>query len=192
MSASIWNPGTSLQTATGNGTISEVVHLTQGQTAVPITLYNYTIVAKSLFVYINGVLQIVSYDYVETSTTSITLTNPATAGDICELVGVINLVNVVTNVYDSAEIDITSAATVNIGVARSNFIRITGTSTINSFGTSFRGPLFIRFAGELTIVASASMIMPDAANLITFAGMNIIVTPKASAGVADGWIITVR
>lgn len=86
MAASIWNPGSAIQTATGNGTVSEIVTLSAAQTLVPITLYNYTIGAKALFVYLNGVLQVLGSDYLETSTTSITLTNPATLNDVCELV----------------------------------------------------------------------------------------------------------
>lgn len=192
MAASIWNPGSAIQTATGNGTVSEIVTLSAAQTLVPITLYNYTIGAKALFVYLNGVLQVLGSDYLETSTTSITLTNPATLNDVCELVGVINLVNVVTNVYDSTEVDIASGVTTDIGATRSNFLRVTGTTTINSFGTNFRGPIFVRFASALVLTYGPSLLLPGAVNMTIAVGDNIIATPKATAGVADGWIVTRR
>ena len=192
MSASIWNPGSAVQTATGNGTVTETIPLTAGQILIPITLFTYSVGAKALFVYLNGVLQVLTLDYIETNQTSITLVNPAILGDTIELVGIINLVQVATNVYDSVEQDLASAVTCNIGALRTNFIQITGTVGISSFGTNFRGPIFIRFSGVLTITNGPALQLPSGINIVTTVGMNVIVTPKASAGAADGWILTVR
>jgi len=192
MSASIWNPGVSVQTATGNGTVTELVNLVQDQTLVNISLFSYTPGAKSLFVYKGGVLQVLGVDYIESSNTSITLTSPAEANDPLELVGIINLVQIVTNSYDSAEQDIASALTTDIGNVKSNFIQITGGTNISSFGTNFRGPIFIRFSGVLTLQNGPALQLPGGVNLTTAIGMNIIVTPKASSGVAFGWIVSVR
>ena len=192
MSASIWNPGSTVQAATGNGTVSETISLSVGQTIIPITLFTYTVGVKSLFVYLNGVLQILASDYTETNQTSITLISPATSGDILEFVGIINLVQVITNTYDSVEQDVASQVTTDIGAVRTNFIQITGTTNISSFGSNFRGPIFIRFSGVLTITNGPSLQLPGGVNLATTIGMNILVTPKATSGAASGWIVSVR
>lgn len=192
MSASIWNPGSLTQEATGNGTVTEDFTLLAGQTLVSLTTYTYTPGASALKVFLNGVLQVIASDYIETSNSSITLINPATAGDTLECLGIINLVQVTTNVYDSVERDLSSAVTCDIGALRTNFIQITGAVGISSFGINFRGPIFIRFAGVLTITNGPALKLPGEINLTTTVGMNVVVTPKASAGAADGWILTVR
>jgi hypothetical protein len=87
------------------------------------------------------------------------------------------------------EVDVASAATTDIGLQNSNFLRITGTTTITSFGTNYRGPRFIRFAGAVTLTNSASLILPGGINYTTVAGDVLIAVPKATAGVADGWVI---
>jgi hypothetical protein len=58
-------------------------------------------------------------------------------------------------------IDIASAATVNLATVGSNHARVTGTTTITSFGTSDAGVTkVVRFAGALTITYNAtSMIL---------------------------------
>lgn len=71
----------------------------------------------------------------------------------------------------SAEVDVASGATTDIGAANSAFVRITGTTTITSFGANYNGPRFIRFAGALTLTHNASsLILPGAANITTVAG----------------------
>ena len=193
MAASIWNPGSTTQEATGNGTVSETVPTILGQTLIPITLFTYTQGAKALFVYLNGVLQILNVDYTETSETSITLTAPTTdINDVVTVVGIINLVNVATNTYDSVELDIAVNTTTDIGAPRSSFIRVVGAGTINSFGINFRGPIFVRFSAGCTLVSGSALILPGGVNLVVTSTTYLIVTPKATLGVADGWIVTVR
>lgn len=86
------------------------------------------------------------------------------------------------------EADLASAATTDIGSQNTNFLRITGTTTITSFGTTYRGPRFVRFAGALTLTHNAStLILPTGANITTAAGDRAIIAPKATAGTADGW-----
>jgi hypothetical protein len=85
------------------------------------------------------------------------------------------------------EADLASAATTDIGLQNTNFLRVTGTTTITSFGTNYNGPRFLRFAGVLTLTNSATLILPGAANITTVAGDTLIAIPKATAGTADGW-----
>jgi hypothetical protein len=87
------------------------------------------------------------------------------------------------------ETDVASAATTDIGVQNSNFLRITGTTSITSFGTNYRGPRFIRFAGAVTLTNSATLVLPRGVNITTVAGDTMIVVPGATAGVADKWIV---
>lgn len=84
------------------------------------------------------------------------------------------------------EVDVASAATTDIGVQNSNFIRITGTTTITSFGTNYRGPRFVRFGGALTLTHNATtLILPTGANITTAAGDRAIITPIGNP--ASGW-----
>lgn len=65
--------------------------------------------------------------------------------------------------------DIARAATTSIGAATGNFVHLTGTTTITSFGTGTAGQIrYIRFAGAGTLTHNAtSLILPGAANITT-------------------------
>lgn len=68
-------------------------------------------------------------------------------------------------------VDVASAGTTNIGAASSANVRITGTTTITSFGTAPAGTLRrLRFAGALTLTYNAtSLNLPKNANIVTSA-----------------------
>ena len=85
------------------------------------------------------------------------------------------------------EQDLASAATTDIGAQLTNFLRITGTTTITSFGTNYKGPRFLRFEGAVTLTNSSTLILPGGSNITTAAGDCLIVVPKATLGTADGW-----
>jgi hypothetical protein len=87
------------------------------------------------------------------------------------------------------EVDLASAATTDIGVQSTNFIRVTGTTTITSFGTNYNGPKFMRFAGAVTLTNSSTLILPGGANFTTSVGDVLIACPKATSGVNDGWYV---
>lgn len=86
--------------------------------------------------------------------------------------------------------DIASAATVDIGAQNTSFLRMTGTTTVTSFGTNYRGPRFITFEGSLTLTNSSTLVLPGNANITTAAGDTLIVIPGATAGTADKWVVT--
>jgi len=78
--------------------------------------------------------------------------------------------NKIPIVYNGGpEVDAASASTTDIGAVFSNNVRITGTTTINSFGTSIAGTIIKgRFTGILTLTYNAtSMILPTGANIVT-------------------------
>lgn len=88
------------------------------------------------------------------------------------------------------EADIASASTCDIGAQNTNFLRVTGTTTITSFGTSYNGPRFLRFEGILTLTHnSTTLVLPTGASITTAAGDTAIAVPKASAGTANGWVV---
>ena len=87
------------------------------------------------------------------------------------------------------ETNIASAATTEIGTPNTNFLRVTGSTTITSFGTNYRGPRFLRFEDALTLTNSSTLILPSNADYTTAAGDVLIALPKATAGTADGWYV---
>lgn len=85
----------------------------------------------------------------------------------------------------TAEVDVASAATTDVGAANSSLVRVTGTTTITSFGTNYTGPRLIRFAGILTLTHNATtLILPGGANITTAAGDTCIAAPIGSSA---GW-----
>lgn len=67
---------------------------------------------------------------------------------------------------------IPSAASIDLGAATSNYVIITGTTTITSLGTVAQGAeRLLRFTGSLTLTHNAtSLILPNGANITTAAG----------------------
>lgn len=72
---------------------------------------------------------------------------------------------------DQAQADVASATTTDIGAATTNFVRVTGTTTITGLGTVAAGVWrMVRFAGALTLTHSGTaLILPSAANITTAA-----------------------
>ncbi len=87
--------------------------------------------------------------------------------------------------------DIASAATTDIGAQNTNFLRVTGNTTITSFGSNFKGPRFLVFEGAVTLTNSSTLVLPGGKNITTSAGDVIIVIPGATLGTADKWIVAV-
>jgi len=89
----------------------------------------------------------------------------------------------------SAELDVASSGTCDIGASNSPFARITGTTTITSFGTNYNGPRYLRFAEALILTHSSTLVLPGAANITTVAGDTCVVIPGATSGTADKWVV---
>jgi len=87
--------------------------------------------------------------------------------------------------FDQAKgADVASAATTTIWVTDGNFIHITGTTTITSFGTAAQAGAerTIVFDGALTLTHnSTSLILPGGANITTAAGDRAIVRAETTA-----------
>lgn len=66
---------------------------------------------------------------------------------------------------------VASGSTTDIGAVNSSVIEITGTTTINSFGTSANKLRFVKFSGQLTLTHNATtLILPGGANINAKAG----------------------
>lgn len=78
--------------------------------------------------------------------------------------------------------DIASAATVNLAAATGNYIHVTGTTTITSFGTVNSGvPFMIVFDGALTLTHNAtSLILVSGGNRVTVPGETVIFVSESS------------
>lgn len=84
-----------------------------------------------------------------------------------------NTVTMLTAAFNEAvRVDVASAATTDIGAALSNYVRITGTTTITGLGTIASGARRkVVFAGILALTHNpTSLILPTAANITTAAG----------------------
>jgi hypothetical protein len=113
---------------------------------------------------------------------------PNPSSDIARI-GFAKLWTSISEFFEKPELDVASSTTCDIGGQLSTKLRITGTTTITSFGTNYRGPIQIRMAGALTIAHNATtLICPGNANLITTAGDTLTAWPKSTtSGTADGW-----
>ena len=78
--------------------------------------------------------------------------------------------------------DVASAATVDIGAQRTNFLHITGTTTITSFGTNYNGPKYLVFADAVVLTQSSTLVLPGAANITTAANDALVAVP-----ISGGW-----
>lgn len=77
--------------------------------------------------------------------------------------------------------DVASASTCDIGAAATDRVRITGTTTITSFGTSANRVRLIHFADALTLTHNATtLILPGSANVVTAAGDTMIASSDGS------------
>lgn len=96
----------------------------------------------------------------------------------------------INEALQAGEVHVASASTIDVGNQESTRLYITGTTGITSFGTTYRSPILLRFAGALTITHNATTLRcPGNTNITTAAGDVLIAWPTAasSSGAADGW-----
>lgn len=89
-----------------------------------------------------------------------------------------------TQLFDQGqETAIASAATTDIAAINSNFVRITGTTTITDLGASPKGPRFVRFTDELTLTNDdTTLSLPGGEDIVTAENDRAIFVPKSG-----GW-----
>lgn len=104
MSASIWQPGGEVLVSSDSKVITEHFTITDtAQALFILTNFSYVVGTNSLAIYINGVLQRVNTDYVETSESSFTIVSHTfTVGDTVTAIGQIALTVSPTNPYGTS------------------------------------------------------------------------------------------
>lgn len=84
--------------------------------------------------------------------------------------------------YECKGSTLTAAATVNLALATGNFVHVSGTTTITSFGTVSAGARFIIYFEDAVVVTynATTLIIPGAANITTAAGDCMMVISEGS------------
>jgi len=108
-------------------------------------------------------------------------------------IGLLAMYDALNEATEKPELDIASASTCDIGGQASTKLRITGTTTITSFGTVYRGPILIRMAAALTITHNGTaLVCPGSADLVLAAGDVLMAWPKTTtSGASNGWQVVV-
>jgi len=99
-SAQVWSPRDAIPTV---GTYSSIVKerfvAVASQQAFAISNFGYTPGTEDVLVYKNGALLVPTYDYIETNSTTITLTVGAASGDVLLIVGFLGYINAAVDPY---------------------------------------------------------------------------------------------
>lgn len=80
---------------------------------------------------------------------------------------------------EANRVDLASATTPNLDTVLSNYVRITGTTTITGFTLTNGRRRHLLFAGILTLTNGANLILPSGANITTAAGDTCIAMGEA-------------
>ena len=85
----------------------------------------------------------------------------------------------------STPLTLASATTTDIGGQNSQFVEISGTTTITSLGTNYTGIRYLRFTGALTLTHNAtSLNINGGASIVTVAGDTATAIPNTAL---NGW-----
>jgi hypothetical protein len=103
--------------------------------------------------------------------------------------------DVINEMLQASEIELAAGTTCDIGGQTSTKLKIYGSpTTITSFGTNYRGPILLRFAGAQTIQQNASTLhCPGAVDLVTATEDVLLAYPVSwlNTGTPDGWKVIV-
>jgi len=167
----------------------------QGSAWSPGSITTPTTPATTQFLFIPGSLAAPGISFVGNPTTGLFQPNPNQIGLVINgtqawLVDATNTLTLSAKLAFAPELVIPSAATCDIGSLVSNSAQVTGSINITSFGTNYKGPMFLRFAAALNIYPSATLLTPGSTTIAVSAGDSCIVTPFSVLGVPAGWTIT--
>ena len=154
MSASIWNPaGTVVPTSNADNTLqTQVFVATAGQTVFTLTLFNYQPASQSLLVEINGVGQVLTQDYLETSASVVTLVTPAELDDQVVIRGYIGGTAAVAAGTSAA-----AAAADAVLAAAAAATAVAAISTYSGFKTTSTSSVLIGVGSKTFTVAAAGL-----------------------------------
>jgi hypothetical protein len=115
MGASVWNPNVDpVSTANADNTIlSQSFTATQGQSLFNLTNFAYVPGTNSLEVRINGVVQYLTRDYLETSGTSFTVIGGVKADDLVDVIGIVGETNAQEAAISAAQAEASAVSAAN-------------------------------------------------------------------------------
>jgi len=148
---------------------THTITATGGETLIPLP-FSYTLNGKTLFVYINGLLQYPSTHYTETSVSSVTFTEALVAGDVVRFVG-----NVISSAYIPEQAAL--AAIYALTPAANKFIYFTDGTTAD--------------LADVTAFARTLLDDADAATARATLGISSAITTEVSSqslGVDQTWV----
>ena len=85
-------------------------------------------------------------------------------------------------INDAAQATVASASTINLDATTSNYVQVTGTTTINTITLGNGHESVVEFSGALTLTNSGTLILPGGANITTSAG-DVAIFRGESSGV---------
>lgn len=106
MSASVWQPGSTVSVNSANDVASQSFQATLNQTLFTLTNFNYVPGTGSLLIFVNGAVQRPGIDFFETSSSSFTLADASYANDVVLAIG-FNYTEAVASSSDAANINYT-------------------------------------------------------------------------------------
>lgn len=149
--------------------INKTVNLREDSTVTGVTIPNP--VASNLIGWNSSATEMVNYEIADVSASLDATFTSLSANQVATYNGT-NWVN--RSILSSLGTNIASAGTTNISAADSDFVTVTGTTTITSFGTPAtfsRKHIWVVFSGVLTLTHNAtSLILPGGASITTAAG----------------------
>jgi hypothetical protein len=204
MSASIWQGGSAADqpVVNSNNTYkSEYITATaDGQKVFNLTKFAYGVSSESIQVLINGIGQIVTKDYTESSGTSVTLVEGAVLGDIVQvraLVGSDNTQSAAVSAANAAASAQTASDAANSIVGAAN--TVTGTSASNitvgtgvkvfavGLGKQFQVNQFVM----VSLATNPSIFMIGQVTGYAAGNLTINVTVTLGAGTYTNWLVSI-
>ena len=131
MSASVWQPGSTVSVNSANDVAAQSFQAILNQTVFTLTNFNYVPGTGSLLVFVNGAVQRPGIDFFETSSTTFTLTDASYATDVVLAIG-FNYIEAVASSSDAANTNYTPPFSGAVSTTVKN--KLAQTVSIKDFG----------------------------------------------------------
>ena len=166
-------------------TQSETQTATQGQTVFTLTGIQYNPATNSLAVYVNGSKQIITLNYIETSSTVVTFVDGLNVGDVVQFT---TAVATSTNVTDAANVSYRQGSSGSI--ATNVAAKFQETVSIGDFGGDLAAA--ITGIGSTKITLNINQNITVGANLTIPFTCAVNVTNEAVITVSSGFLLTIN
>ena len=188
MTASVWDPSGAQQVNADTTLKTQRFTATAGQTAFTLTNFTYAVGTYSLLVVVNGALQAITADFVETDTNLFTLNVACNAGDIVVAFGFVGITATVAAAPTNSAVYFAAATG---GTANAQTLAISG-YTVYTDGDVFEFIASLTNTGAVTVningIAAISLV-DSAGNALA---ANALVSGKMYEMVYDGTLFRLR